>query len=423
MPHRHQFPVRGTAGTPRFLPLLVALACSPVEETGSPPEADETCARAGLQEGAPWPMRGYCPQRWSRAPQLGPEAPDLAWSHLTGGYVYASPAIGSDGTVYVGSHDGQLYALESDGTLRWTFSAGAELSSSPALGADGTVYFGAHDGQLHAVASDGTQRWSFLTDASLTSSPVVGPDGAVYVGGTTDLATEPGTSDPVGMLYALEPDGSLRWTFETHKPMLSSPSIGPDGAVYVGSGEELDGDGVGDDPWEQGQLYVVEADGTLRWSFATEAPMLSSPTVGADGTVYVGSNDHHLYAVGSDGSLAWAFETEGIVVSSAAIGPDGTIHVGSLDGSVYALTPAGRLSWSFVTGGAVLSSPAIDAEGAIYIGSFYGDALHALASDGTELWTLQLPEDAHVYASPALSAAGGLVFGALDGAVYAVGAF
>ena len=409
-------------GTRLLLPLLVALGCSPVEETGGPPEAGDTCARAGLQEGAPWPMRGYCPQRWARAPWIGPEAPDVAWSHQTGGYVYASPAIGSDGTVYVGSHDGLLYAIESDGSLRWAYPAGAKLSSSPALGADGTVYFGAHDGLLHAVAPDGTQRWSFGTDASLTSSPVVGPDGVVYIGGTTDVVAESGTPIPVGMLYALEPDGSLRWTFETHKPMLSSPSIGHDGAVYVGSGEELDGDGVGDGSWEQGQLYAVEPDGTLRWSFATEAPMLSSPTVGADGTIYVGSNDHHLYAVSADGSLAWGFETEGSVVSSAAIGRDGALYVGSLDGLLYAITPAGDLSWSFRTGGAVLSSPAIDSEGTVYVGSFYGDALHALASDGAELWTLQLPDDAHVDSSPALSGSGGLVFGALDGAVYAVGA-
>lgn len=86
------------------LALLVALGCSPSEETGSPPETGETCARAGLQVGAPWPMRDYCLQRWACAPQRGPEAPAVTWSHLTGGYVYSSPAIGSDGTVYVGSH-------------------------------------------------------------------------------------------------------------------------------------------------------------------------------------------------------------------------------------------------------------------------------------------------------------------------------
>jgi outer membrane protein assembly factor BamB len=35
----------------------------------------------------------------------------LKWVYLTGFDVTSSPAIGADGTVYVGSHDGMLYAF------------------------------------------------------------------------------------------------------------------------------------------------------------------------------------------------------------------------------------------------------------------------------------------------------------------------
>ena len=41
------------------------------------------------------------------------------------GAVYSSPAIGSDGTVYVGSDYGKVYAVNpGDGSTKWTFAAG-----------------------------------------------------------------------------------------------------------------------------------------------------------------------------------------------------------------------------------------------------------------------------------------------------------
>ena len=75
----------------------------------------------------------------------------------------SSPAIGADGTVYVGSWDDNLYAINMDGSLKWSYATGDEVWSSPAIGADGTVYFGCFDGCLHAVNPDGTAKWSYRT--------------------------------------------------------------------------------------------------------------------------------------------------------------------------------------------------------------------------------------------------------------------
>jgi outer membrane protein assembly factor BamB len=70
----------------------------------------------------------------------------LKWKFKTGNYVYSSPAIGTDGTVYVGgSYDHYLYAINSNGTLKWKFLTGNIVKSSPAIGSDGTVYVGSND--------------------------------------------------------------------------------------------------------------------------------------------------------------------------------------------------------------------------------------------------------------------------------------
>ena len=67
----------------------------------------------------------------------------------------AFPAIGSDGTVYVGSHDKKLYALNGkSGVMRWEFETGDIVGSSPTIGSDGTVYVGSWDNKLYAIKTD-----------------------------------------------------------------------------------------------------------------------------------------------------------------------------------------------------------------------------------------------------------------------------
>ena len=81
---------------------------------------------------------------------------------------------------------------------------------------------------------------------------------------------------------------------------------------------------------------------TVLWEFETGGwngwMHSSSPAIGSDGTVYVGSGDNKLYAInGKSGAKLWEFETGGDVSSSPAIGPDGTLYVGSYDKKVYAI--------------------------------------------------------------------------------------
>ncbi len=66
------------------------------------------------------------------------------------GTISSSAAIGRDGTVYVGSYDGNVYAVR-NGTRVWTFTVGDILESSPSIGADGTVFIGSYSGSVSAI--------------------------------------------------------------------------------------------------------------------------------------------------------------------------------------------------------------------------------------------------------------------------------
>jgi len=170
-----------------------------------------------------WPMYDQNPQRTARSPYSGPEVPKLKWSFTTGDQVMSSPTIGADGTIYVGSFDNKLYAINPDGSQRWSFATGASVYSSPAIGADGTIYVGSLDKKLYAINPDGSQRWSFTTGGSIYSSPAIRADGTIYVGSFDNK------------LYAINPDGSQKWSFTIGKMVFSSPAIAATGNIYVGS--------------------------------------------------------------------------------------------------------------------------------------------------------------------------------------------
>jgi outer membrane protein assembly factor BamB len=239
-----------------------------------------------------------------------------------------SPAIGADGTIYVGSTigDGNLYAVNSDGTQKWVFAgvSADPFGSAPAIGTDGTIYVSSLSHSIYAVTDNGasaTQKWKFTTGNSVGSSPAISADGKTVYVGSTD-----------GNIYAVNSaSGTEKWAFATGNS-YSSPAIGADGTIYIGSDDD--------------NLYALTDNGTKatqKWKFATGwAIEFSSPAIGADGTIYVGSQDANLYAINpADGTQKWAFATESEVDSSPAIGADGTIYAGSADDYLYAVGSAG----------------------------------------------------------------------------------
>jgi outer membrane protein assembly factor BamB len=377
----------------KFLIALAAILCMVLSPVLALVPADTTQAQSA---DSPWPMLGQNAQHTHRSPYSGPEVPKLKWSFTTGDEIFSSPAIGADGTIYVGSLDGKLWAINPDGSPKWSLLTGGEVHSSPAIGADGTIYFGSLDGKLYARNPDGSWKWSFTTGGPISCSPAIGADGTIYVGSYDDN------------FYAINPtDGSQKWSWSRYSE-ICSPAIGADGTVYVGSSggtffaiDPSDGtkklmvptgDQIASSPaiGADDTIYFASLDGSLyaydaapynrKWSFPVGPYVISSPAIATDGTIYVGSGDGKLYAVNPNGTEKWSFATGGWVASSPAVGADGTIYVGSVDDNIYAINPNGSQKWSFTTGGDVTSSPAIGADGTIYVGSCDGK-LYAITGE------------------------------------------
>ncbi len=352
----------------------------------------ENAEAAGLADSA-WPMFHGNARHTGLSPyDTSSNTGTLKWKYETEYSVDSSPAIGSDGTIYVGSLDSYLYAINPDGTLKWRYQTGGDVRSSPAIGSDGIIYVGSGDHYLYAINPDGTLKWKYQTGNWVSSSPAIGSDGTIYVGSWDNY------------LYAINPDGTLKWRYQTGDDVFSSPAIGSDGTVYVGSDDNY--------------LYAINPDGTLKWKYQTGAGVGSSPAIGSDGTVYVGSYDDYIYAINPDGTLKWRYQTGDDVFSSPAIGSDGTIYVGSLDSYLYAINPDGTLKWRYETGNVVNSSPAIGSDGTIYVGSGE-NKLYAINPDGTLKWKYQT--GINLYSSPAIGSDGTIYVGSDDNCLYAIG--
>lgn len=305
---------------------------------------------------------------------------------------YSSPAIGPDGTIYVGSQDNYLYAVNGDGTLKWRFPTGDVVRSSPAIAADGTIYIGSYDNRLYAVNPDGSVKWSYQTGGNIPSSPAIAGDGTIIFGSSDDS------------IRALNPDSTLQWIYPTSGDVYSSPAIAADGTVYCGSNDDY--------------LYALTSAGVLKWRFATGKDIQSSPAIGSDGTVYVGSDDGTIYALNPDsGTIKWGSLTNGDVPASPAIAADGSIYVGSTDKLLYALDPSGTRKWQYATGDKVRSSPAVNANGTIYFGSD-DNFLYALNPDSTLLFQYEVDND--IESSPTIGPDGTIYFVSNDGYLYAL---
>ncbi len=271
----------------------------------------------------------------------------LLWMYTTDGPISSSPAVSEEGNVYVGSQDGRLYALDQDGSELWRFETQGpsavptgSIFASPAIGTDGTVYIaGLYDPNLYALDPEtGNVRWqcSFESGGWPFASPVVAEDGTIYQTLLYDSS-----------LYAIEPNnGGIIWSTDLADPCSawfdpdadgwSEPALGPDGTIYVSL----------DDPY----LRAVDPNGSIKW--VTRLGALGGFTlgVGNNGLIYAAGDDGHLRVVNPNGMEVAQFRSDAwlnfpviaaddmLIVSDAN---DHSVLIADANNTVWAITGYG----------------------------------------------------------------------------------
>jgi outer membrane protein assembly factor BamB len=259
-----------------------------------------------------------------------------------------------------------------------------------AIDNDGIIYFGDANRDLYAVYPNGTIKWTKHLNGWIWSTPAIAEDGTIYIGTNGNI------------LFAIKPDGTEKWRFNSGGTIFCSPSIADDGSIYFGTMKELD----------EGEIYALYPNGTMKWVFETGDFVSSNPAIGDDGTIYIGSSDHYLYSINPNGTLKWRYKTGDRVKSHPSIADDGTVYFSSFDGKTYALNPDGSLKWTFNNPGSGVIAPVIAEDGTIYIA---GDGISALNQiDGTLKWNFYLGEDIYIgHSTPAISSDGTIFVGTI----------
>ncbi|CAM3728540.1 MULTISPECIES: PQQ-binding-like beta-propeller repeat protein [Paenibacillus] len=204
-------------------------------------------------------------------------------SSFESSYHSGYPALTDQGSLVFkagyGSY-GSLYSFNSQtGQLNWEFKGiiGSETRSAPAIAKDGTIYVTSQDGFVYAINPDGTQKWKVSVERNLSSTnvidPIVGPDGTIYsVNGTKDF-------------YAINPDGTIKWIYNS-TAMYSSPIIDKNNIVYIGVG---------------GKVVALNANGVEQWSLALNASnFISASAIAEDGTLYIADSSGTVFAIGGE---------------------------------------------------------------------------------------------------------------------------
>jgi len=380
--------------------LCCLLVCLPEKAPAQlPPRASSPALAQPTTPARPgWPIFRGDPALTGAAPDTLPDKPALLWTFKTGGPVKSSAVIGA-GRVFIGSDDGNLYAVNfSDGKQVWAFKADSAMQAPPLL-AGKSLFAGSVEGVFYALdAGPGRLLWKAPTDGKIlaSASVVTRRDGAAAIlFGSYDFK-----------LRCLDAEkGTTNWLFESANYINGACAVAEGRAVFGGC---------------DSMVHVLQVDDGKEISQVDAGAFIGASVALAGNRAYFGHYDGEFLCVDlARTNIAWHFRGQQLpFMSSAAVTGDRVVF-GGQDKTAHCLNRAdGKSLWSFPTRGKIDSSPVIAGDKVVF-GSDDGRVYLLSLRDGRELWNYDTGQP--VSSSPAV-AANRIVIGCDDGNVYCFGA-
>ena len=378
-----------------FLITLIFIGGCSKKETGINKETVSSPEKQVINLPTQWfKFRGDARNTGSNSRVEGPLQPQLKIKFKARHEIMSSPVMSPDGYIFVTSHDGILYRLNSStGKVKEVFKSVETIISSPLI-LNNKIYFGGFDEFFYCVDSKGKLIFKFKTDSWIASSPSMTSDGKIVFASND------------GFLYAINESGNLLWKYEIGKQdyeIHSSPAIFGEN-IIIGSGT--------------GFIYTLNSQGKLLWKYDTGSPVYASPAIDEKGNIHVGSEDGTVYCLDSKGKLLWQNKNGEKITSSCTITAGEKVALGTRGGSVLCFDKKGKLLWKHTGEKSIESSPCSDKNGNIFIGTDGGTVI-CLNSTGKLLWEYKTGKP--VLSSPALDEKGNMVFGCEDKYLYIIG--
>jgi outer membrane protein assembly factor BamB len=358
---------------------------------------------AAVVDASPWPSALHDSTHTATANVRGPVTAHLAWSRRLSGGITPGPVVGSDGTIYVATNAGVLYAINpTSGANRWTFEGGGpftgetDLSVSPLLLSSGSILWPGPKDTLYELSSSGAEEWSHVFDGMILSPVASGQDVYIMTMAGTLTKVQVGGTVPV-----------VAWSVTVGHTSFGSPVVSPDGNVIT--------------TVDRSVVAVTDHGnaGSVRWRVSATASIEVSPSVSMGGEVFVTANDASVYAIDPDGTVHWRRVIGHESYSSSTVTSKGVLVFGDNSGALnFVRASNGSLVRRDQGVKGLWGGQAIDDRGDVYFGT-QGKGIYGFNRQGRQLFHLTASSAIDSY--PALTANGTLIVGDESGTLYAVG--
>ena len=251
--------------------------------------------------------------------------------------------------------------------ILWEFEADGNILSPPAIETNGVVYFGSYSGTFYALNPDGSKRFSIEGYEPFYSSPALTYDGTIIItSGNDDF-------DPYsGHIIGFRPSGRERFIIDANYNIYSQPAIAEDGGIYVST--------------YGGHIYKLNIEGDVHWS-KFQGPSIFRPPILLDSNTVVFPSYIGLITLNSDGVERWRNGASGGLARSYLVADlEKNIYVPDVYGNLYAYSYSGGLKWVFRDDGQhVFGTPSLDSSSNIYFGDASG-SIYSIDPSGVKNW-------------------------------------